>query len=895
MAWYRRLFNLTRSDKLTRDLDREFAHHLAERRDELMKSGMSANDAELEARRKFGNATAQKERARDFDLIMWLETCLADIRYALRALRRSPAFALVAILSLALGIGANTAIFSLIDAVMLKSLPVSHPEQLVAVKAVGAGPSDYHFTNPLWEAIRDRSDIFAGAFATANTGFDLTTGGEVRQARGEYVSGDYFNVLGVRAAAGRLFNRADDIRGCRATAVLSNAFWSSEFGGDPRAIGKSIELSGKRFEIVGIADPAYFGINVGFPTQIYVPLCADAVIRGNNQSLDARDNWWITITARMRPGVADAQIASRLKAISAPVFESAIPTNRQVKQQQNFVKTTLSIEPRTAGLSGFRDRYKTALYTLMVVVAVVLLIACGNVANLLLARARVRQREAAVRLAVGAGRGRLVRQLLTESLVLSILGTAAGVLLGMWGTRLLVSLLSTGRSVVSLDLTVDTRMLVFTSAIAILTGILFGIVPAWRSANVDPQGAMRGSGRGITSERNGFSLTKTLVAGQVALSLVLLVAAGLLLGSFARQTSIDPGFRGEGVLVVQVDAGRAGIAEGSRAEAFRALLERLRGVPGVRTAAMTGIIPLGNMAGSTLIHVDGYEPQNEDDATVWIDAASPRYFETIGTRMVAGRDFDASDTKSSPKVAIVNEAVAARFYAGKNPIGQTFALDDKGNPGEKYEIVGVAKNAKYQSITEERSETIFFSAAQQTDGRSGTAYVLRTEGPTAAVIPAVRSAIKDMNGLITFSLGTLSELVDNSLARPRVLAKLSVFFGMLALLLAIVGLYGTMSYSVERRRSEIGVRIALGAARTRVLAMVLGEAGWMVFGGIVAGIAVAVGATRWISSLLYGVTPTDVTTYVLSGAILAVVALGASAVPAWRAARLDPMEALREE
>jgi len=895
MAWYRRLLNFARPDKLSHDLDREFAHHLAERRDDLMRSGLSARDAEAEARRKFGNATSQKERTRDVDLLTWLETCVADVRYAFRALRRSPAFALVAIVSLALGIGANTAIFSLIDAVMLKSLPVSHPEQLVAVKAIGAGPGDYEFSNPLWEAIRDRSDMFSGAFATAFTRFDLTTGGEVQQASGEYVSGDYFNVLGVRPAAGRLFNRADDVRGCRATAVLSSAFWNSEFGGDPRVVGKSIDLSGNRFEVVGVADPAYSGLNVGSATQVYAPLCAEAVISGSARNLDERDNWWMTITARVRPEFTEAQTASRLTAISPPVFESAVPTDRSVKQQQNFLKSTLSIEPRTSGLTGFRDRYRTALYTLMIVVAVVLLIACGNVANLLLARARVRQREAAVRLAVGAGRGRLVRQLLTESLVLSMLGTAAGVLLGMWGTRVLVSLLSSGRSVVTLDLTVDVRILVFTSAIAILTGVLFGIAPAWRSANVDPQGAMRGAIRGDTGRGRGFSLSKTLVAGQVALSLVLLVAAGLLLGSFERQTSIDPGFRDEGVIVVQVDTRRAGIAEDALPDALRVLLDRLRQVPGVHTAAMTGIVPLGSMSGNTLIHVDGYEPQSDEDATVWVDAAGPRYFETIGTRMVAGRDFGASETRTSPKVAIVNEAVVARFYAGKNPIGRSFALDDKGNPGEKYEIIGVVKNAKYQSITEEKSETIFFSAAQESYQRPGTAYVLRTDGPTAAVIPGVRSAIKEMNGLITFRLSTLKELVDNSIARPRLLAKLSVFFGMLALLLAIVGLYGTMSYSVECRRNEIGIRIALGAARTRVLSMVLGEAGWMVFGGIIVGIAIAIGATRWISSLLYGVTPTDVATYAASGILLAAVALAASAIPAWRAARLDPMEALREE
>ena len=900
MAWYRRLFNFARSDNLSRDLDREFAHHIAERKDELMKSGISVRDAESEARRKFGNATSQKERTRDVDLLTWLETCVADVRYAIRALRRSPAFALVAIFSLALGIGANTAIFSLINAVMLKSLPVLHPEQLVALtlgeaNAGAVAVANAEFTNPIWEQIRDRQDMFAGVLATSPTQFDLTTGGEVRRATGEYVSGDYFTVLGVRPAAGRLLVHGDDIRGCPAVAVLSAPFWQSEFGGDAAAIGKPIQLGGKSFEIVGVADPSYFGMNVGSATQVYAPLCSEAVISGSNADLDQRARWWLTITARVKPAMSAAELHGRIKAMAPAVFEATIPDRYPAKDQAVYAKSTLEVQPAPSGLSDLRDTYRSSLYTLMVVVGVVLLIACGNVANLLLARARVRQREAAVRLAVGAGRGRLVRQLLTESLVLAAIGAGAGVLFARWGTRLLVSLLSTNSNAVWLDLTVDGRMLAFTGAVAVLTGTIFGIAPALRAANVDPQSAMRGAGRGVTDDRRRFSLAKTLVVGQVALSLTLLIAAGLMLGSFKRLTSVDLGFRGEGVLIVNTNISRAGLAEEARGEFYQSLLDRLQTIPGARSVAQADIVPMMGMRWNDELVVDGFVPAKKRDGIVWFNSISADYFETLGIQMVTGRKFGPGDRVATQRVAIVNEAIAKKFFAGTNAIGQLFHTMDVDKPGPTVQIVGVVKDSKYGSVKEDHSETVFLPASQEQHPRNMTRFAIRSAGPPAALIPAVRSAIASVNNTIAFNFRTLDEIVSTSLARSRLLAQLSAFFGALALVLAIVGLYGTMAYTVERRRNEIGIRIALGAARTRVLTMVLGEAGWMVFGGIVVGTAIAAGATRWVSSLLYGLEPTDVATYAIAASALAIVAIAASAVPAWRAARLDPMEALRDE
>ncbi len=892
MSWYRRLLNLTRSEKVSTDLDREIAHHLAEKREMLIERGMTESDAAAEARRRFGNATAQKERARDADLLTWIDSAFTDVRYSLRALRRSPAFTIVAVLSLALGIGANTAIFSLVNAVLLRSLPVSHPEEIVAVTM---GPGDLEFTNPLWEAVRDRQDsthLFTGAFATAGGHWDLTTGGEVRTADGEYVSGSYFPTLGVRPALGRLFTRADDTRGCRAIAVLSAPFFASELGGDASVIGKNIELSGKQFEIVGVTDPAYSGMTVGSASQIYVPLCAEAVIAGSDADLDQRQRWWLTISARLKPDVSPVQVEQRLKAMAPGVFASTLPANQSSKNADEYLKSTLSTEPQSAGLSNLRGSYRTALVTLMVVVVVVLLIACGNVANLLLARARARQREAAVRLAVGAARGRLIRQLLTESIVLASLGTVLGVLFATWGARVLVAMLSTPRSQVYLDLALDWRMLAFTVAVAITTGLLFGIVPAWRSASVDPQQAMRGTGRGVTDESRRFSLVKTLVVGQVALSLVLLIAAGLLLGSFERQTSINVGFRGDHVLAVTVDVRRAGIAEDQRPDYYRTLLARLREIPGVTSASSVDIAPISGAGWNGELVVDGFVPKTPRDGIVWFNAVNPGYFGTLSIPVSAGRDFGENDARESPKVAIVNEAVQRKFFGGKSALGQFMQTNAGPDLGPKIQIVGIIKDSKYRSVTETNSETVFLPASQQDHVRANTIFVLHTSSAPTSIVPFVRLSLSSFNGLIAFRFNTLDNLIATSLQRPRLLARLSLFFGGLALMLAIIGLYGTMSYTVERRRNEIGIRIALGAARTRVLSMVLGEAGRIVVIGIVAGVAIAVAATRWVSALLYGVKPTDVPTYALAGAALALVALGAHSLyqrrDLWQVASCSP-------
>jgi predicted permease len=882
--------------------------HLAERVDELVARGTGEEEARREARLRFGNPGVLKERTREWDVLPWLESLGADLRYALRSLRASPGFAAAAILSLGLAIGANTAIFTLIDAVMLRSLPVERPEELVRVttpaRSGGLGEGGDNFTNPLWEALRDRQDVFAGAFATADERFDLAGGGESRPVAGAWVSGGYFSTLGVRPAAGRLVAPADDYRGCPPVAVVGHAFWRSAYGGSPDAVGRTLSLNGHPFEVIGVAAAGFSGVQVGRAAEVYVPLCAMPIVQGGHDPLDERGTWFLYIFGRLRPGTTAEDAGRRLAALAPAVFGATVPDDWPTEAREDYRRTTLAAVPAANGYSGVRSQYRDALVALMAAVGLVLLIGCANVANLLLARASSRRHEVAVRLAIGAGRGRLVRQLLTESLLLSLLGAAVGLLLAGAATRLLGRYLpmrgeaAVRGEAVWLDLSVDGRVLAFTLLVATGTAVLFGLVPAWRSARVDPRGAMKSSDRSVVEGHSGFGVGKALVVGQIALSLVLVVGAGLLLGTFRHLAALDPGFEPGGVLLASVDMDNAGIPEEGIPRVKREILERLRATPGVESASASVFTPLSGGGWNGTVEVEGYTPTGPRDAEVFFNGVSDGFFATLDAALLAGRDFGRGDVAQSQPVAIVNEAFVEKFFAGANPVGRRVTIEGRmtGDGDRTLHVVGVVRDTPYRSMRD-AGEPLVFVPLGQLDGpdRPWLELELRGRGTAGSLARTVTAALGQVNGSFSIRYRTLEAQMDASLARERLLAMLSSLFGGLALLLAVVGLYGTMAYSVARRRNEIGIRIALGAAGARVMRLVLGEGAWLVGTGLLLGGAVALAATRWVAPFLFGVAPADPATWAVSALALAAVSVAACALPAWRAARLDPNAVLRAE
>lgn len=818
-----------------------------------------------------------------------LDHLIQDLRYALRALRSSPGFAAVAILSLALGIGANTTIFSLIDSLMLRFLPVSHPEQLLQVNR-GLGRDSY--SNPLWEQIRDRQDVFSGIFAYSTRRFNLSPTGEVRYVRGAFASGQFFETLGVRPVLGRTFRRADDKRGCPGVAVLSYDFWQRAYNGRSDILGKPVSLDRHPFPIIGVTPPGFFGIYVGISADIMVPLCTEPIIRAEDSWIDERAARWLSIIARPKPGISPTQATARLKTLAPEIFKATLPEMR-ADRQAAYLADTFETVPAASGRSGLRSQYRQALLTLMVVVGVVLLIACANVANLLLARGASRQREIAIRLALGSGRARLIRQLLTESLLLSVCGAALGVLFAQWGTRLLIGLISTTGDRVLLDGAIDARVLMFTAGVAILTGLLFGIAPAWRGTRVQPQTAMKPNSRGVI-EGSKFGLGKVLVMAQVALSLLLVVGAGLMLSTFWKLTSVDPGFDRDHVLLVGLDLRNANFPQQRREATYQQMLERVRALPGVRSASVSNLTPVANSVWDSELLIEGYTAKSQQDVIVNFNQVSAGFFETLGIGLVAGRDFNDHDTVQSPPVAIVNETFVKRYFGAANPVGRTFRVNNN-KPTAPIEIVGVVKDSKYSSLREVIPPTAYRAENQNAKPGPYTNIEVRSVSRPADLIAAVTAAMQEVNREITLQFIPLATQVDESLTRERLLATLSGFFGGLALLLATIGLYGVMSYNVARRRNEIGIRMALGAEQSRVLRMVLGEVAILIGIGLAVGLGAALATTRFITSFLYGIKSNDPMTLILAAGTLALVAAVAGFLPARRASRLDPMSALREE
>lgn len=892
MGWLDRVINVFRPARLSRELEREISFHIAEATDRLIEGGMSPEAAAREAARRFGHRPVLTERIRDMDVATWLESLLADLRYAVRALRSSPGFTLTALLSLGLGIGANTAIYSLVDAVILKPLPVARPDQLVKL-AMGDTRNDV-FTNPLWEAIRDRGDALDGLFAFGSDRFDLAPSGQARMAEGDLVSGGFFSTLGVQPALGRLLQDSDDRRGCPSLAVVSYGFWQREYGGRPDVVGRRLTLNRRPFTIIGVTGPEFTGVEVGRVPQVYVPLCSEPVIHGAPGMLDERSAWWLQLIGRLPEGATVAHATARLAAAAPGIFAATLPDNWGEPGRREYLKNTLAAYPAATGFSDVRQRYHTALAVLMGVVGVVLLIACANVANLLLARAAVREQEIAMRLAIGASRGRVVRQVLTESILLSTLGAGLGLLFARWSSGLLVGMIGDAGAPVSLDLSLDLRLLGFSLLVAVGTGILFGVAPAWRSITVRPHAALKSGGAATTSTRASLAGGRILVVTQVALALVLVATAGLLLGTFRTLTTIDPGFRPDGVLLASLDFGSLDLPEPERQVAGRELLEKLRATPGVLAASGAVLTPVSGRRWNGFVDVAGYQPTGETDNLVWFNGVTDGYFSTLGTAVLAGRDFTARDDARAPRVAIINRSLARKFFGSANPVGRRFQMRGGDEQATSVEVVGLVADAMYRSLRDTLSPTVYVPWTQAEHFGSLT-YEVRIQGSTSDAVAGILRAAKAVLPNASFEIRSLSGQLAASLARERLLATLSGFFGGLALLLALIGLYGTMAYNVTRRRKEIGIRVALGATRVRLVRLVAGQAGRMILAGLVLGGAGTVAATRLVRSFLFGRSPLDPVTLILATALVAIVALAAGAMPAIRAVRQDPQAVLREE
>jgi len=922
MSWLSRLTNAFRPSSVDGALDEEAAFHLECRIDELVAAGLSPKEAEAQARRAFGNRLRLREQSRDVKLFPWLVDGVQDVRVAVRVLRTSPIVTGVAILSLALGIGANTAIFSLVNSVLLRTLPVAEPERLaiLSTDATKNRGNTVAWDYALWDEMRTRStQLFDGAVAwsggSAENRLNLSTnGGEVEAVDGAYVSGDFFTTLGVPALLGRMFTAADDVRGGGPdgpVAVISYGMWQRRFGGDAKVIGTSLVIERVPFTIIGVTPPAFFGAEVGRSFDIALPITAEQLIRGKDSAIDAA-SVWLSIMLRLKPGQSAETATSLLRSVQPQIREALVPATLPPEAKdpalrrladQVFLKDPFTLVPASLGTSRLRQRYEQPLLVTLVIVGLVLLIACGNIANLLLARATARRRELSLRLALGATRWRLVRLLLIEALVLAGIGAAVGLVFATWASPMLVAQLSTSVTRVALDLSLDWRVLAFTAAIAAATAVLFGTAPAFRATSVAPIDALKEQSRGALGDARS-RLASGLVVAQVALSMVLIVAAGLLVGTFERLVTLPLGFDGDRVLTVNVDVTRASTDPGNRVPLYHQLVAAVAAVPGVAHAGASMGMPLGGNSLLGFIDLPGAPPPQPEPGPVpfWnsrmtmLNQITPGWLATYGTIVLAGRDIDERDIPGALPVALVNEAYARKFLPDRNPIGEAVTFVE--TPPKT--IVGVVNDAVYVSVRDGVRPTVYIPLAQR-DAR-GPQQVTATvniavrasAGSPALLAPRVAAALTAVDRNLTFTFRPMQDRIDAWLTQERLVALLAGFFGALALLLAALGLYGVTSYAVTRRRAEIGIRMALGAEPAGILRLVLVRVFALVALGVLIGTAVSLWSSQFIASLLYDLHPRDTVT--LLGAAVTLTAVGAIAgwLPAHRASRIDPTEVLRD-
>ena len=898
MTSWLRFFQRGRWDDVRKQ---ELQDYLAQEIDDNIARGMSREAATRAAHRKLGNATRIREDIYDMNTLPLIDAAWQDLRFGMRLLLKNRTFALVAIVTLALGTGANAAIFQLVNAVRLRTLPVDHAQELVSIgidyRGKGRTGRGYGgrsiYTEPIYRELEQHQQAFASVAAWGSDSWDLATEGELIPARGFYASGNFFETLGVRPHVGRLITVSDDQKGCGTpAAVLSYPFWQARYGGNPSVVGQAITLDRHAFTIVGVAPPQFFGAEVGRSFDLAVPLCAEPMIRGPQATGVGQTHvWWLDVIGRLKPEWTIERAAAHLDAISPGVFKATVSSRYNAETAANFLAYKFTAQSAQTGVSNLRRDYATPIWVLLGATGLVLLITCANLANLMLARATARDREIAVRLAIGASRGRVVRQLLSESLLIAALGAAAGMVLARWLSQTLVTFVSTNGNRLFVDLTPDWRVFAFIAGIAVFACLLFGLSPALKAARTDPARTMQGGGRSSSEGHEAFALRRGLVVVQVALSLVLIVGALLFTRSLQSLANVDLGFRPDGLIRAAVDVRASNLKQDSLVQTFDRIVERVKAVPGVTNAANALIIPMTGPGWNQRVIIGG----KVQDGLVLFNQVGGSFFETLGTPLVGGRTFDARDRVGSPLTAVVNETLARKYFANQSPIGKVFELEGApGAPQRVYEIVGVVKNTKYNDLREDAEPIGYFALTQEAEPEPGIEVIVRSDVALAALTPSLTRAIVETAPGASILYRPLPSYLRDSLVTERVMASLSGFFGVLAILIATVGLYGVVSYMVSRRQGEIGIRVALGADPRSVVRMVLGESGWLLGIGAVIGVVLAMASSKSANTLLFGIKPWDPISFGLALGALASVTLLAAWIPARRAARMSPQSALRE-